>query len=70
MHAMTAAFGIAMLALIGTAVVLGLVMLVMYEVRWIVRNSHAITGREPTPRQHFPDVPPSLPHLLDEYWQN
>jgi hypothetical protein len=70
MHAMTATFGIAMLALIGTAVVLGLVVLVMYEVRWIVRNSHAINHQEPMPRQHFSDVPPSSLHLLDDNWQN
>ncbi len=67
---MSVVFGIAMLALIGMAVVLGLVILVMYELRWLVRNSHAIRNREPTPRQHFPDVPPSSRHLLDDYWQN
>jgi hypothetical protein len=69
-HALTVGFGIAMLVLTGMAVVLGLAILVMYEVRWLVRNSHAITVRETAPRQHFPDVPPASLHLLDDFWQN
>ncbi len=69
MHVVSVVFGIAMLVLTGTAVVLGLVILVMYELRWIVRNSHEIGGQEePIPRQHFPDVPPQ--RTFDNYWQN
>ena len=69
MHLVSVVFGIAMLVLTGTAVVLGLVILVLYELRWIVRNSHEIGGEEePIERRHFPDVPPH--RSLDNYWQN
>ncbi len=68
MHALSLVYGIAMLVLTGTAVVLGLVSLVLFQVRWIVRNSRKITSPEPMPRQHFADVPPQ--RALDNHWQN
>jgi hypothetical protein len=70
MHAFMAAFGIAMLVLICTAAVLGLVILVMYELRCIAHHGTRVYEREPPPCEHVSDVPPRSPHVLDDYWQN
>ncbi len=58
MHALTATLGLALLALIGLATVLALVILVLYEVRMITRLSGRIAAsEEPAPR-FFEDVAP------------
>jgi hypothetical protein len=58
MHALTATLGLALLALIGLATVLALVILVLYEIRVITRLSGQITLQdEPAPR-FFDDVAP------------
>jgi hypothetical protein len=57
MHLLTGWIGMAMLVLAGIALVLGLVMFVLYEVRWIVRNSRQILG-DIERSQFFEDVPP------------
>jgi hypothetical protein len=59
--------GMTMLGLIGVAGVLGLIMLVLCEVRLIVRLAGRISSAEP-PRGYFPD-PPSQ-RELDDYWRN
>jgi hypothetical protein len=61
--------GMTMLGLIGVASVLGLIMLVLLEVRLIVRLAGRISSAElPPPREFFPD-PPSR-RALDDFWQN
>jgi hypothetical protein len=56
MHALTSWMGMTMLVLIGLAVILALVMLVLWQVRWIVRSSRQITS--PDDRcEFFTDVP-------------
>jgi hypothetical protein len=61
--------GMTMLGLIGVAGVLGLIMLVLCEVRLIVRLAGRISSAElPPPRGYFPD-PPSQ-RELDDYWRN
>jgi len=58
MHALTATLGIALLALIGVAMVLALVILVLYEVRVIVRLSEQVAAPdEPARARFFEDVP-------------
>ncbi len=58
MHALTTTLGLALLALIGLATVLALVILVLYEVRVITRLSGQIAATdEPAPR-FFEDVAP------------
>lgn len=47
MHTLTSILGTAMLALTGLAVVLGLALFIMLEVRWIVRLSSQLTTVEP-----------------------
>ena len=60
--------GMTMLGLIGVASVLGLVMLVLCEVRLIVRLAGRISSVAQAPREFFPD-PPSQ-RELDDYWRN
>ncbi len=60
--------GMTMLGLIGVASVLGLIMLVLCEIRLIVRLAGRISSSELPPREFFPD-PPSQ-RVLDDYWQN
>jgi len=56
MHAVTATLGLALLTLIGLAMVLALVILVLYEIRVITRLGGRIaTSEEPAPR-FFDDV--------------
>jgi hypothetical protein len=57
-HLLTGWMGMAMLVLIGLSCILGLVMLVLWQVRWVVRSSRQIVG-EDEPRQFFCDVSPS-----------
>jgi len=56
MHALTGWMGMTMLVLIGLAFILALVMLVLWQVRWIVRSSRQIVS-ESEPREFFTDVP-------------
>ncbi len=58
MHLVTGWMGIAMLILIGLSCILGLVMLVLWQVRWIVRSSRQIVSEDES-RQFFADVPSS-----------
>lgn len=61
--------GMTMLGLIGVAIVLGLIMMVLLEVRLIVRIAGRLSSVELLPpREYFPD-PPSQ-RVLDDYWQN
>jgi hypothetical protein len=60
MHLLIGWMGMAMLVLIGTSCILGLVMLVLWQVRWIVRSSRQIVS-EDEPSQYFTDVPPGRP---------
>jgi hypothetical protein len=57
-----------MLGLVGVALVLGLTMLVLCEVRLIVRLAVRLSRLEPPPRDFFPD-PPSQ-QALNEYWRS
>jgi hypothetical protein len=59
--------GITMLVLIGFVFILALVMLVLWQVRWIVRSSRQIIS-EDEPREFFADVPPQ--YTLDDYRRN
>jgi uncharacterized iron-regulated membrane protein len=63
MHLLTGWMGIAMLILIGLSCILGLVMLVLWQVRWIVHSSRQIVGEDES-RQFFADVAPSRPDPL------
>jgi hypothetical protein len=67
MHTLTGWMGMAMFVLIGFACILALVMIVMWQVRWIVRSSRQIVSQT-EPREYFTDVPPK--HALDDYWRN
>src|SRR6266487_3603944 len=58
MHALTATLGLAMLALIGLATVLALVILVLYEVRVITRLSGRIAISDEHAPRFFEDVAP------------
>jgi hypothetical protein len=61
--------GMTMLGLIGVASVLGLVMLVLLEVRLIVRIAGRISSAaEVLPREYFPDAPTQ--RELGDYWRN
>jgi hypothetical protein len=61
-------FGMTMLGLIGVASVLGLIILVLYQVRLIVRVTGHIARSERQPREFFPDTPPQ--RVFEDYWQN
>jgi Na+-transporting methylmalonyl-CoA/oxaloacetate decarboxylase gamma subunit len=58
--------GMTMLGLIGVAFVLGFIMLLLCEVRLIVRLAGGISSAELLPREFFPD-PPSQPTLEDSW---
>jgi hypothetical protein len=60
--------GMTMMGLIGVASVLGLIMLVLCQVRLIVRITRQITPAEREPREFFPDTPSR--RVFDDYWQN
>jgi hypothetical protein len=60
MHLLIGWMGMAMLVLIGVSCILGLVMLVLWQVRWIVRSSRQIVSEDES-RQFFADVPPRRP---------
>jgi hypothetical protein len=61
--------GVTTLGLIGVACVLGLIMLVLCEVRLIVRISGRISTAElPPPREFFPDAPSQ--EALHDYWRH
>jgi uncharacterized membrane-anchored protein len=57
MHTLTGWMGMAMLVLIGFACILALVMLMLWQVRWIVQSSRQIVSQS-EPRGFFVDVPP------------
>ncbi len=58
MHALTATLGLAMLALIGLATILALVILVLYEIRVITRLSGQIAISDEHAPRFFEDVAP------------
>ncbi len=61
--------GMTTLGLIGVAFVLGLIMLVLCEVRLIARISGRISTAElPPQREFFPDAPSQ--EELDGYWRH
>lgn len=61
-------FGVTVLGLIGVASVLGLVILVMCQMRLIVRITGRISEPRHQPREFFPDTPPQ--RVFEDYWQN
>ena len=69
MHILMHILGMTMLGLIGVAFVLGLIMLVLVEVRLIVRIAGRLSVAElPPPREFSPD--PLSQRELDDYWRN
>jgi hypothetical protein len=60
--------GMTMLGIIGVAAVLGLIMLVLYQVRLIVRLTGNITRSERQPREFFPDT--TSKRVFEDFWQN
>jgi Na+-transporting methylmalonyl-CoA/oxaloacetate decarboxylase gamma subunit len=61
--------GMTMLGLIGVAFVLGFIMLLLCEVRLIVRLAGRISSAElPAPREFSPDAPSQ--RALDDYWRH
>jgi Na+-transporting methylmalonyl-CoA/oxaloacetate decarboxylase gamma subunit len=65
---LTHIFGITLMGLIGVASVLGLIILVLCQVRLIVRLTGRIVPAERRPREFFPDAPSQ--RVFEDYWQN
>ncbi len=55
MHFLTATLGLAMLVLIGVVSVLALMILVLYEARWIAHLATRITTQDEPAPLRFPD---------------
>jgi hypothetical protein len=61
-------FSMTLLSLIGVASALGLMILVLCQVRLIVRLTGRIVSAERPPQQFFPDAPSQ--RVFESYWQN
>ncbi len=60
--------GVAILVLCGLAIVVGLVALLLWEIRIIVCHSREITSHTERSDLFFPDVPTQ--RGVNDYWQN